>query len=280
VIFPTFSFKFLKARRAIPDNGANQARPSDNGGTSEMMAAIMLGDAKMPDVEALGRAVSARLSDVQLTKNGTATLFAVRGAMCAMMQVQSPLPISRQDPCFASAWFWSEAWDVVKNHKAHILVSVNGASNPKTSAAILEQLIAAVCEIAPSPIAVHIANSDGLLPASAIPSAVLPHSTELAIPLFVSVRFDRGATDPSSASAKTKGLSAFGLREIEVLDYTGNPTDLNGTLLDLAGYLIASGAVLKDGDTVGPDDATKITVQHLTSHFDANEQVYRLTFGR
>ena len=45
-------------------------------------------------------------------------------------------------------------------------------------------------------------------------------------------------------------------------------------------YLITAGPVLKDGDTVGPDDATKITVRHLASHFNAQEQVYRLQFGR
>lgn len=47
-------------------------------------------------------------------------------------------------------------------------------------------------------------------------------------------------------------------------------------MLDLAGYLIEAGPVIKDGDTIGPDAATKIVVRHETSGFIPGESVYRL----
>jgi len=37
---------------------------------------------------------------------------------------------------------------------------------------------------------------------------------------------------------------------------------LESGLLDPASYLIEKGPVLKDGDTIGPDEATKIIVRH------------------
>jgi hypothetical protein len=58
----------------------------------------------------------------------------------------------------------------------------------------------------------------------------------------------------------------------------GDPRQLNGLVLDLAGYLIGAGPVIKDGDTIGPDAATKIVVRHETSAFVPGQPVYRLHF--
>jgi hypothetical protein len=49
-------------------------------------------------------------------------------------------------------------------------------------------------------------------------------------------------------------------------------------MLDLAGYLIEAGPVIKDGDTIGPDAATKIVVRHETSACTPGQPVYRLYF--
>jgi hypothetical protein len=52
----------------------------------------------------------------------------------------------------------------------------------------------------------------------------------------------------------------------------------NGLMLDLAGYLIEAGPVIKDGDTIGPDAAAKIVVRYEMSAFIPGESVYRLHF--
>jgi hypothetical protein len=81
-------------------------------------------------------------------------------------------------------------------------------------------------------------------------------------------------------SGITQGLAAFGQMEIESLGYSGAPTDLNGPLLDLASYLINSGAVLiLDGETVGPDANTKWRVRHEGSRFLPGRMVHRVYFA-
>ena len=76
-----------------------------------------------------------------------------------------------------------------------------------------------------------------------------------------------------------QGLAAFGLMEIESLGYSGPPQALNAALLDLATYLINSGAAIGDGDTIGPDEKTKWLIRHEPSHYVPGRKVYRLYFA-
>jgi hypothetical protein len=66
--------------------------------------------------------------------------------------------------------------------------------------------------------------------------------------------------------------------ELETIGFRGQPAALNVTLLDLAAYLFNAGAVIKDGDTTGPDEKTKITVRHEPSKLRPGHRVYRLYF--
>jgi Domain of unknown function (DUF4261) len=97
----------------------------------------------------------------------------------------------------------------------------------------------------------------------------------------VRMRRDTGKSGhPPALSAFTVGLSAFDLMELETIGFTGKPAALNVTLLDIASYLLSAGPVLKDGDTVGPDEKTKITVRHEPLKLLPGHNVYRLYFNK
>ncbi|MBI5313689.1 MAG: hypothetical protein HZB28_11365 [Methylocystis sp.] len=51
-------------------------------------------------------------------------------------------------------------------------------------------------------------------------------------------------------------------------------------MLDLAGYLIEAGPIINDGDTIGPEAATKVVVRHEASGFVPGQPVYRLHFQK
>jgi hypothetical protein len=249
-------------------------------GSAPLMAIIMLGKPEHLSDEALKRAISARLPGASFGAAETPNLFVVDGALCTVGRVDAPAPISRRDPCFAT-WFWPEAWNVVKNHKAHILISVTGAE-PKIRAGLFCQLVAAVIEASSSPLAVHSATSDVLLPAQTVPGMVPRGSGSIAPMLLVGARLSRDTVrpgQPPTLSAFTAGLSAFDLMELETIGYIGTPAELNVTLLDLASYLLNAGPVLKDGDTVGPDEKTRIRVRHEPSKLRPGCSVYRLYFN-
>jgi hypothetical protein len=184
---------------------------------------------------------------------------------------------------FVTAWHWPQAWESLKGHKAHMIVSASGEIDPRTKTKLLGHLAAAAVETSPSAIGVHWARADVLWPAKALPLMVPARGEDLPLPLRVAVKLSRDVDErtkrPSGTiSGMTKGLAAFGLMEIETRGYSRNPQTLNGILLDLASYLIESGPVLKDGDTIGPDEATKIVVRHEQSSFVRELGVYRLYF--
>jgi hypothetical protein len=256
---------------------ANQNAPSDS---APRMAIVMLGSAKLRSDDALKRAISARLPGASFEADKTRSVFLLDGALCTIGLVEAPAPVSRQDPCFAAAWYWPDAWNTVKNHKAHILIGVTGA-DAKTSAALFCQLVAAGVEAASSPLVVHSATPDVLLPAKTVPAMVTRASGSIAPMLVVGAKLSRDAGAPgrpATLSAFTVGLSAFGLMELETIGFRGQPAALNVTLLDMASYLLSAGAVVKDGDTMGPDEKTKITVRHEPSKLRAGHSACRLYF--
>jgi hypothetical protein len=76
--------------------------------------------------------------------------------------------------------------------------------------------------------------------------------------------------------ALTWGLAAFGLMEIEVRGFDGPPDELVSTMLNMAAYLIKSGATISHGHTIGHDEHHKFTVHHEPSTIASGQTVYRL----
>ncbi|MGD9544521.1 MAG: DUF4261 domain-containing protein [Methylocystis sp.] len=143
-------------------------------------------------------------------------------------------------------------------------------------AALLGQLVAAVIDATKDALAVHWARSDSLWPAALVAQTIAPGDEKPPVLFCVAIKLSRDAD--GGVSGATRGLAAFGLMEIEAAGFAGDPRQLNGLMLDLAGYLIEAGPVIKDGDTIGPDAATKIVVRHETSGFIPGQSVYRLHF--
>lgn len=258
---------------------AKQNAPLD-ANSAPMMAIIVLGSSEFPSDEALKQAISARLPGASLGAAELPDIFLLNGALCTIGRIDARAPISREDPCFAAAWYWPNAWETIKNHRAHILLSVSGNGSARERAKLLSHLIAATIQTTPSALAVHCATSDALWQASAI--SQMASGDGITPMLFVSLRIFRKRPSsfgrPPRLSAITHGLHAFGLMEIEVSNFPGDPGALHGTIHNLAGYLIEAGPVLKDGDTFGPDTATKIAVRHVSSEVLKNQKVYRIEY--
>ena len=167
----------------------------------------------------------------------------------------------------------------MKAHQSHLFVSVRGSDDVKARSIVLGHLTAAIVEASPSALAVTWSNSDAIFPAKVISSMVPIGSDSPPIMLCVTTLLARAASGTASSpriSGITRGLSAFGYKEIEATDFEGAPQALNGVLLDMAAYLINTGSVFVDGDTVGPDVATKWTVRHETSRLLPPQIICRL----
>ncbi|MBG0792824.1 DUF4261 domain-containing protein [Methylocystis sp. H62] len=249
--------------------------------TDSMLAIVMTAGEEFPGNAVLAQAIKARVpnivipEDIVADANGT-LVFLYEDYMFAVGKVDAPCPISNDDPCVQFAWYWPDAWEAVSKHKAHLLASVSGGADAKRRAALHGQLVAAVVDATRDALAVHWASSDSLWPAPLVAENIAPGEQKPPVAFCVAIKLSRDAD--GGVSGVTRGLAAFGLMEIEAAGFAGDPRKLNGLMLDLAGYLIETGPVIKDGDTIGPDAATKIVVRHETSGFIPGESVYRLHF--
>ncbi|PWB94756.1 MULTISPECIES: DUF4261 domain-containing protein [Methylosinus] len=250
------------------------AAPNDT-----MLALVLSKDGRLPEGEALGSAIRRHLPQAQTPEKdvpGDTSVFLVDGAIAAIGGVTEPAPIAKDDPCVAYAWHWQDVWPAIEGHAGHVVVAATGGADAKARARLLGRAVAAVIEATPSACAVHFAGSDALWPAALVAEAVSKSGDEPPVPFCVAVALGR---DPEGGvSAITKGLNAFGLMEIETRGYRDDPRELNGFLIDLAAFLIESGDVLGDGDTIGPDADTKIVVRREASVVAPGQNVYRLYF--
>jgi hypothetical protein len=102
---------------------------------------------------------------------------------------------------------------------------------------------------------------------------------ELLSPSFVSVQIVHDPIEPRAMHAQTQGLQAFDIMEIEVNGFVGAAEQLYEFVQGMASYLIAHGAVIKEGDTIGPDNDTKVPVQFMPSADGTGRLVYGLVFA-
>jgi hypothetical protein len=76
---------------------------------NNMTSIVMLGDPNVPSGDTLRRAIQARCPNVLIppdtsAKGDGAILFFERGAMCSIMRLSAPYPLSQKDAAFTFAW--------------------------------------------------------------------------------------------------------------------------------------------------------------------------------
>lgn len=95
------------------------------------------------------------------------------------------------------------------------------------------------------------------------------------LPLELWCRFHLFRVDDEHGGLHTIGMRQFGSMEIEVERSSWNPRELYDFVHKAANYVLTSGAVIKDGDTIGKDEEQKIVVRHGRSKY-LNADVYKI----
>ena len=91
-------------------------------------------------------------------------------------------------------------------------------------------------------------------------------------------RLERARAADDEVGLYTLGMSQFGLMDIEVDRCRRDPQDLFEFVSNIAHYLIQSGPVIADGNTVGGSEDERILVRHRPSMIDQHRRVYKIVF--
>jgi hypothetical protein len=195
----------------------------------------------------------------------------------AVTLVPRKIPWSRLEGPAATAWYWPEAAAQLRNHEAHLLVTLideSGSAIEKSLA--LTRLTAAVAATAPS---VGVFWGPGRLvhpPAGFIDQAQECDASNL--PLFLWIDFRVELHDDIGVRAYTTGLEALGQPELEVERFDAAAQSLIRHLYNLAHYVLDRKQVIRDGDTIGLAEDVSVTVRRDRSMLGGDLEVLRLEF--
>ncbi len=243
------------------------------------MAMVALRQPALPDPAVLSSVLRQRWSDKPRfgrIKREDQTLLCDIGEAAAVIGL-IPMPISSGDiePACSASLAWPEARTSLENHTAHLICSVAGVIEKKVAAFHLTKLVAAVVEVT---------QAAGVYWGAATmvhsPEMFVEQAAEMTteyLPLHLWIHFGVAAA-AGKVSLRTKGMSALGFMDIEIIDSEHSIEDTVDFAFNTAHYLLDYGPILAGGHTFGMSPDQKVLVRHVPSVVDEDETVYRLHY--
>ncbi len=245
------------------------------------LALVLLDEPRLPEFEEMARLIGESFPESpNLTVAGaTENLFTctIGEYTAAVTLVDRPVPWSQlEGPC-ATAWYWPTATEALKDHRAHLLVTlVDEGSKSIDKSMALTQL---VCGLLGCTASHGVFWGPGRLvhpPQAFFDQAIQSSPADLPLFLWVDFRVER---DPDgTCRLYTTGLEALGRSEIEIPHFVGEPQKMLEYAYNVAHYQICKGKHLNAGDTIGLTDEVQVTVELGPSLFDENLEVVQLSF--
>jgi hypothetical protein len=246
-----------------------------------LMAIVALKREAFPDlsaaVEMLAQAYPDESSPAEVTRGTDSAVFRWGAGPVAVALKSEPIAQPDLEEACAAAWWWEQAEEQLAAHKAHLLVSLAPTGEDSVTRHVRLSRV----------VAVLLAQCDALgvyWPDGGIvhePKAFAEQAADLApdnlhpglwIDLHISPK------DDESWALYTVGLSAFGLKEIEIQSTTRDPPAVYELCTDVIRYLLASGEEIEDGGAISRSDDEQIEVRYGPSMFPEDGEVMLLEF--
>ncbi|HAI21472.1 MAG TPA: hypothetical protein DCM14_06235 [Clostridiales bacterium UBA8153] len=191
----------------------------------------------------------------------------------------APIPWSDLAPLCRAGRLWVDAESNLREHRDHLVVAVRTAGGPIEQAKFLTQICTAVLLGCEQALGVFWLSGSLLISSSIFREfAVTVMPETLPLPIWIDVQ--AGPDAEGKTCGCTRGLAAFGHREIEAVDAQESWERLQERLYDLAGYVLEHGPVIADGDTVGDHASERIRVVYGASELGGEGEVIHLQYDR
>lgn len=187
--------------------------------------------------------------------------------------MDAPIPSDELDyPC-NTALGWPRACAELGKSKAHLIVSVEGGSHSAAERHPRATMLAQACLDATNGLGVYLGDADTVWSPVAFRTGALAMTPD--DPPYVLWMGLKGSKDEgNTVSVITSGLPSFGLMNVEVQRSHKNISDVFSFVGDIALYMLKSGDVIKDGDTIGSTAEEKIKVTHSPSITGSGETIF------
>ncbi|MCP4933992.1 MAG: DUF4261 domain-containing protein [bacterium] len=255
--------------------------------TIPLLSFVMMKNTDFPTTDEMVGAIKKRIPEFEHTPEGNTQeepgpiMGTVDGKICALMLINAPNPLGPEESFIQSAWWWPTIQKEVEARKSHAVVTVMAGEPTIADHALLARLTAAVIE-SNDAIGVLWNGADAAWRTDMFLGIVNQYGIEPPLPLFVSIKLGRDTEFPAKNGnpawlGMTFGLRTFGIMEIETRGFAGEtPEPMIDNMQNMASYLLTSGPVVNDGDTVGLNEQSQIKIQFEDSTLNPGNQVYRL----
>lgn len=203
--------------------------------------------------------------------------FDVGLASVILAEMPAGIPWSDlEGPC-ATAMLWPDASATLRDHPAHLIVTVSGELDEIAMSTLLTQVTTSILAVLPEASGVYWGNATKLIRRDLFidfTQEILPHGP----PLHLWIDYRVGNDGDKLSTGFTHGMRALGFMEFEAKLVPEPPGELMERFMGLGSYLIENGMVINDGDTIGEDANEKIRIVFSKSEFGHDGQVMRLVY--
>ena len=237
------------------------AEPGDLSHASEIVARVF------------GRGYSA-----QVAKQNIVTVMRGESTVGFLAHMPAPIPNHEAEENADGNFLWPNGKDEAAEHRSHVIVTNFGAGDqtPIRSAIAVSRLALAALKLFDG-IGVYWGNAS-VCNSREVFEGFCENISEEHVPVPVWLRFQLVRASDDGVGLYTLGMSQFGLMEIEVDRSRMKVQDLFEFVSNIAHYLIQSGPVIADGNTVGGSEDERILVRHRASMVDQGRRVYKIVF--
>lgn len=175
-------------------------------------------------------------------------------------------------------FLWPDGRKEAATHQSHVIVTNVGAGDqsPIQSALAVSRLALVALKLFDG-IGVYWGNAS-VCNSRAVFEDFCEDMSEEHVPVPVWLRFQLVGASDKGIGLYTLGMQQFGLMDIEVDRCKMDVGDLFEFVSNIAHYLIQSGPVIADGNTVGGTEEERILVRHRPSMIDKTRKVYKIVF--
>ncbi|QDT37230.1 DUF4261 domain-containing protein [Stratiformator vulcanicus] len=195
-----------------------------------------------------------------------------------LAHMPAPIPEGEAEENAAGNFLWPDGKEKVAQHQSHIIVTnVGGSSESAIGSALTVSRLALVALRLYDGMGVYWGNAS-VCNSREVFESFCEDMSEEQLPVPAWLRFQFGPASENEIGVYTLGMRQFGLMELEVDRCSMDLGELFEFVSNLAHYLILSGPVIEDGNTVGGSEEERILVRHRPSMIEKSRKVYKIVF--
>lgn len=232
-----------------------------------------LSRAKKVVARVFGRGYSAEVADGNIV-----TVTRGEETMGFLAHMPAPIPGQEAEENADRNFLWKNGRKEAARHRSHVIVTniSAGDETPVQSAMEVSRLALVALDLFDG-IGVYWGNAS-VSNSRDVFEEFCQEMSEEHVPVPVWLRFQLVRPSEGEVGMYTLGMRQFGLMDIEVDRCAWEPSDLFEFVSNIAHYLIQSGPVIADGNTVGGSAEERILVRHRPSMIEKGKRVYKIVF--